>query len=81
MGFQQLQHDSESDSDDEQPIGPAEAEQMERIAVLREENRLLRIERENTDRELEEVLAERVRLALEKDRLYKEVQERRNRRK
>jgi hypothetical protein len=80
MGFQKLKRDPESDSDDEQPIGPAEAEQMERIAALREENRLLRIEREASDRVLEEAVAERLRLALEKDRLFKDLQERRNRR-
>jgi hypothetical protein len=79
MGFQKLKRDPESDSDDEQPIGPAEAEQMERIAALREENRLLRIEREASDRVLEEAVAERLRLALEKDRLFKDLPERRNR--
>jgi hypothetical protein len=80
MGFQKLKRDSESDSDDEQPTGPAEAEQMERIAALREENRLLRIEREASDRAMEEAVAERLRLALEKDRLFKDLQDRRNRR-
>ena len=82
MGFQNLQqHDSESDSDDE-PIGPAEAAaQLERISFLREQNRLLRIERQNHDRELEQVRAERARLALETDSLFKKLQERRNRRK
>jgi hypothetical protein len=79
MGFQKLKRDPESDSDDEQPIGSAEAEQMERIAALREENRLLRIEREASDRVLEEAVAERLRLALEKDRLFKDLPERRNR--
>jgi hypothetical protein len=85
MGFQnrqQQQSDSDSDSDDEeQAISPAEAAaQMERMALLREQNRLLRIERERSDRELAEVIAERTRLHLEKNRVYKELQERRNRR-
>jgi hypothetical protein len=78
MGFQKLKRDYYSDSDDEQPTGSAEAEQ--RIAALREENRLLRIEREASDRAMEKAVAERLRLALEKDRLFKDLQERRNRR-
>ena len=83
MGFQQVVHDSESDSESESESESESvlAEKMERIAVLREENRALRLERENADRVLEEVVAERLRLALEKDRLYKQVQEIRKRRK
>jgi hypothetical protein len=51
MGPRNLQRDSESEAEsesaDEQSIDPTDAERVERITLLREQNQLLRIEGDN----------------------------------